>query len=117
MQKLLFTLSSVLLLASCTAKLQKVDLSHNASTELPYANEIALGAKYTYSNGKVRKSKGYLKGSKSWKHLKVDVRGGTYQGGKVHIDYAKAAGNGDKISIHYAHEKDTAIRGGYDIRI
>jgi hypothetical protein len=77
----------------------KITLHYDTSVLRIPGNSLPIGIEACPGNGSAVRTKGYLKGSGGWGRYKVEVAGGSYFNGKIHIkgntDYKK----GDSIRV------------------
>lgn len=94
---------------------QSLEIFYDTSYPRQIGGSFPLGVRYTDHKGKVRMTRGFLGGKQLWVYYYINVLGGTFTNGKVHITISPETIQDHKISVSAHLMKDLKIFKTMDI--
>lgn len=94
----------------------KIVIRYDPSVLRIVGNELPIGISTVSKSGKFTNTKGYLSGDVKWRHYRIEVEGGVFRFGKVHIKGDGSYKKGKNIVINVFHRKSNVLIHSQEIK-
>lgn len=76
-----------------------ITVTYDSSVVAELYNRVPVGLQFTYTNGQVRKTEGFLGGNYRWNKIKISTDNGAFQNGYLTIDRHQLAQQQHKVHL------------------